>query len=264
MRTKKAKTEMCGRKASAMTTERAKETRSAASRPTPTPTPREKATTRKKPDPASVKRRIAQESVETRRRAALILEVLGGVRTPTEAAEALGVSVPRYYALEARALEGLVHSCRPRPRGRQQTPEREVKRLRAEVERLRRESQRTQALLRAQQRAVGLKAAASSGRSKSSKSSRNGAKEGGAGGFTGAAARGGPKRAKRAGTGAMDGGADASTRKRRKRRPTARALRAVTLLTRIEEASSALRTASDSPQEGVNAPPSRKRRPTGE
>jgi hypothetical protein len=43
-----------------------------------------------------------------KRQAAAILEVLAGARTPTEAATALAVSLPRYYQLESRALEGLV------------------------------------------------------------------------------------------------------------------------------------------------------------
>jgi len=56
---------------------------------------------------------------EARRLATLILEVLAGGRTPTEAAQALEISVPRYYQLEGRALRGLVAACEPRPRGRQ-------------------------------------------------------------------------------------------------------------------------------------------------
>src|SRR5262245_6994852 len=55
---------------------------------------------------------------EARRLAAVILEVLAGGRTPTEAAQSLGISPPRYYALEQRALTGLVSACRRRQRGR--------------------------------------------------------------------------------------------------------------------------------------------------
>src|SRR5436190_1278627 len=43
--------------------------------------------------------------------AACVLEVLAGVRTPAEAAGELGVSLPRYYQLEQRALQGLVQGC---------------------------------------------------------------------------------------------------------------------------------------------------------
>lgn len=95
---------------------------------------------------------------EARRLAAAILEVLAGGRTPTEAAQSLGVSPPRYYALEQRALEGLLTACRPRQRGRVRTSESEAEKLRAEVKRLERECGRWQALLRAAQRTVGLAA----------------------------------------------------------------------------------------------------------
>src|SRR5260370_24292522 len=93
---------------------------------------------------------------DTRRQAAAILEVLAGVRTPTEAAEALGMSLPRYYQVESRALRGLVAACAPRPKGRQQSVENELAALKREIERWRREAARQQALARAAQRAVGL------------------------------------------------------------------------------------------------------------
>lgn len=99
-------------------------------------------------------------SRDARRLTAVILEVLAGGRTPAEAATALGVSVPRYYALESRALQGLVAACEPRARGRQRSPERELAALRVEVERLQRQSARAQALLRLSQRAVGVAAPA--------------------------------------------------------------------------------------------------------
>jgi hypothetical protein len=98
----------------------------------------------------------ACESKEARKTAAAILEVLAGVSTPSDAAESLGVSLPRYYALEGRALEGLLKECEPRPKGPRQSPQREIARLNAEIERLEREAARTQALLRASQRTVGL------------------------------------------------------------------------------------------------------------
>ncbi len=93
---------------------------------------------------------------EAKRLAAAILEVLAGGRTPTEAAQSLGISPPRYYALEQRALEGLVTACRRRQRGRVRTSESEAEKLRSEVRRLERECGRWQALLRAAQRTVGL------------------------------------------------------------------------------------------------------------
>jgi len=93
---------------------------------------------------------------DTRRQAAAILEVLAGVRTPTEAAKTLGMSLPRYYQVESRALRGLVAACAPRPKGRQQSVESAIAAQKREIERWRREAMRQQALARAAQRAVGL------------------------------------------------------------------------------------------------------------
>jgi len=95
-------------------------------------------------------------SDEARRVAAVILEVLGGARTPTQAAETLGVSVPRYYVLESRALEGFLKGCERRAKGPPRIPEREIGRLEREVKRLERQCARGLALLRAQQRAAGI------------------------------------------------------------------------------------------------------------
>jgi hypothetical protein len=94
--------------------------------------------------------------VEAKRLAAAILEVLAGARTPTEAATALGLSVPRYYQVETQALRGLLQACEPKPRGRVRSVETEVKTLSKENQRLQRELTRHQALARAAQRAVGL------------------------------------------------------------------------------------------------------------
>src|ERR1700689_832867 len=94
--------------------------------------------------------------VEAKRMAAAILEVLAGARTPTEAATALSLSVPRYYQVEAQALRGLLQACEPKPRGRVRSVETEIKTLSKENQRLHRELTRHQALARAAQRAVGL------------------------------------------------------------------------------------------------------------
>ena len=59
----------------------------------------------------------AEHSREAKQRAAAILEVLAGARTPTAAAQALGVSLTRYYLLEEKALVGLLAACEPQPRG---------------------------------------------------------------------------------------------------------------------------------------------------
>jgi hypothetical protein len=93
---------------------------------------------------------------EAKRLAAAILEVLAGARTPTEAATALNLSVPRYYQVESRALQGLLQACEPKPRGRVRSIKTEVETLSKENQWLQRELTRHQALARAAQRAVGL------------------------------------------------------------------------------------------------------------
>jgi hypothetical protein len=99
-------------------------------------------------------------SREARRLAAAILEVLAGARTPTEAATALSLSLPRYYQVEQQALRGLVTACEPRPKGRQVSPDKQATALAQENARLRRELGRQQALVRAGQRVIGLAAPA--------------------------------------------------------------------------------------------------------
>jgi hypothetical protein len=95
-------------------------------------------------------------SAEARRRAAAILEVLAGARTPTGAAEALAVSLPRYYLLEQQALHAMLVACESRSRGREPSAASALAALRSECEQLRRECARQQALVRAAQRAIGL------------------------------------------------------------------------------------------------------------
>ena len=119
---------------------------------TPTPKP----TRKRAPRQVARAPRPKTASPETRRIAAAILEVLAGGRTPGEAASALGVSLARYYTLEARALEGFVDACAPRTKGRQASPARELETLRKAQDKLQGELSRKQALLRAAQRAVGL------------------------------------------------------------------------------------------------------------
>jgi hypothetical protein len=95
-----------------------------------------------------------------RRTASLILEALTGVRTTQEAADALGVALPRYYVLETRALSSFVDALEPRSRGRQRGHAERVTELEADIARLERELRRFQALQRASQRALGLGALA--------------------------------------------------------------------------------------------------------
>jgi hypothetical protein len=93
---------------------------------------------------------------EAQRQAAAILEVLAGARTPTQAAAALSVSVPRYYQLETRALRGLVEACESKPRGRARSVDKELAAVHREQERLQRELTRQQSLVRITQRHLGL------------------------------------------------------------------------------------------------------------
>jgi len=93
---------------------------------------------------------------EAQRLAAAILEVLAGLRSPAQAAEALGMSPPRYFQVEARAMQALVASCEARPRGRSKSAEKELADLRRQCDRLQREVSRQQTLLRLAQRTIGL------------------------------------------------------------------------------------------------------------
>jgi hypothetical protein len=97
-----------------------------------------------------------QASKEAKRLAAVILEVLAGLRTLPQAAEVLQLSLPRYYQLEARGLRGLLEACEPKPKGRQPNPARELAAMQRENERLRRELARQQSLVRLSQRSIGL------------------------------------------------------------------------------------------------------------
>lgn len=87
-------------------------------------------------------------SRDARRLAAVILDVLAGSRTPQQGADALSLSLPRYYQLESRAIGGLVDACEICPRGRQPEVATELKRVNKEVEWLKREVSRYQTLVR--------------------------------------------------------------------------------------------------------------------
>lgn len=163
--------------------------RQAESATPPKPAPKSGARTRRTRRTGFGVLRPSNADREVRRLAIALLEVLAGVRTPTAAAEALGISVPRYYVLESRALGGFLEALRPRPRGPRQSAARQIERLEREVARLERECARSQALLRVAARTVGLTAL--------------------------------PKEPRRAPKGAG---------KRRRRRPTVRALRAARAL----------------------------------
>jgi len=123
------------------------------------------------PAPAAKSRRHARRpvggtnlgreaSAQAKRLAAAILEVLAGVRTTTDAATAVGLSLTRYYQVESRALAGFLRACEPSPKGRQPSSERELATLRRTQERLQRELARQQTLARLAQRSLGLAAPA--------------------------------------------------------------------------------------------------------
>lgn len=164
-------------------------------------------------------------SSEAKRRAAAILEVLGGLRLPSDAAAALGVSLPRYYLIEQQALGGLVKACEPRAKGPVTTAESRVSSLEKELTRLRQECGRHQALVRAAQRTVGLSPPAA------------------------------PKPVK----GAAEKGKPSGGKKSRRRRPTVRALRAAQSLRDDQQGSS---PGADS--SGLNGPLAIEQRPPGD
>jgi len=87
----------------------------------------------------------------------LILEVLGGHRTPTAAAKELSVSVTRFYMLEKQALEAMVLACEPKSRGPKRSADKEIERLQKKVEKLEKECARRQSLIRLSQRALGIR-----------------------------------------------------------------------------------------------------------
>jgi hypothetical protein len=125
---------------------------------------KEKSTSKRKPASRRVPRAsgLGQgQNGETKRRAAMVLEVLAGMRTPSEAASALGLSVSCYYLLERKALQGLLNGCQPQPKGSPRLGlERQLARLQKELDKSRQECLRQASLVRATQRAMGLPAVA--------------------------------------------------------------------------------------------------------
>ena len=93
-----------------------------------------------------------------RRAAAVVLEVLSGVRGTAEACEALAITPMRYYVLETRALQGIVGALEPRPRGKRKSAEDEIREVRRENKKLERELARTRALVRLAERTIGISA----------------------------------------------------------------------------------------------------------
>lgn len=99
---------------------------------------------------------ILTGSENAKKLAAVILEALSGLRTPSQASQAAGISVGRYYALETRGLQGLVTALEPRPKGKRRSAAGEVAALHKERGRLERELARAQSLVRVAQRSMGI------------------------------------------------------------------------------------------------------------
>lgn len=158
---------------------------------------------------ASTGAKALKGSATARRHLAVLLEALSGLRGTTEAAEAMGVSLSRYYQLETRALNGMLQALEPRPRGPTKSPQKAIALLQREKRALEREVSRHQALLRAAQRSVGVVPAKKGGSSRGKRKQRGSrggtvlktlreealATEGGTGGATdeGASADGGDR-----------------------------------------------------------------------
>jgi hypothetical protein len=104
------------------------------------------------PRPTAGHPRLAGSPAATRL-AVGILEVLSGQYGPAEGSRQLGLSLTRYYALETRAVQGMIHALEPQPRGRKTDG---VEALRHEKTQLERTVQRLQGLVRATQRAVAI------------------------------------------------------------------------------------------------------------
>ncbi|HXV06985.1 MAG TPA: hypothetical protein VD791_03085 [Burkholderiales bacterium] len=194
---------------------------------------------KKKSSPSSRKQAAAKEASppaatpsDAQRLAAAILEVLAGLRSPPQAAELLGVSLPRYYQLEARALEGLVAALAPRPKGKQPALENRVRQLEQELEAARRACARQEALVRVTQRSLGLAALAKPPAKANPKANANGKAD-------------------------SQADAPAAGRRRKPRRPLVRALRAAQQL-RTQADRAEQPQASDQTQDagaGNSAPP---------
>jgi hypothetical protein len=99
---------------------------------------------------------LAEVTPESRRQAACVLEVLAGLRTPEQAALALGLTLQTYYNVETRALRGLIHGCTPTPPGRTMVLLKQVRGLETRCAELQKQLGRYQALLRNAQRSAGL------------------------------------------------------------------------------------------------------------
>jgi hypothetical protein len=116
--------------------------------------PAEKQAAPVKKTPSNVRTPLGD--TQAHRVAIVVLEVLAGGCTPAEAAQRLHVSLPRYYQLETRAVEGLVRGCQPLPMGKQPALATQLAALEKQVQRLQQECARQQALVRTTQRSLAV------------------------------------------------------------------------------------------------------------
>ena len=101
-------------------------------------------------------------SAQAKTTAAVVLEGLTGLRSAPASAVALGITVARYYAVEAQAVAGLLAACEPAPPGPAPglASERELARLRQQHRLQEQELTRLRAVLRTTQRSLGVPPAA--------------------------------------------------------------------------------------------------------
>ena len=176
-------------------------------------------------------KRVDSASPQAKSTAAVILEGLTGLRSAPDAARALGITVARYYTVEAQAVAGLLAACEPGSPGPvpSAVTERELARLRQEHRRQDQELSRLRAVLRTTQRSLGVPVGAGTPPAPPG---------------TGAAKAADPKR---------PGGAKGDPKRRRARRPVVRALTVLRRLQAAQEATpvpavaSATSTVSTSP-----------------
>jgi hypothetical protein len=96
-------------------------------------------------------------SDEAKRKAAVFLEAIAGLRTTQSASDELAIALVRYYVLETRMLQAMIDALEPKARGRKRSQDQELARLQDDNKRLEREVMRLQALYRITQRAVGVR-----------------------------------------------------------------------------------------------------------
>ncbi len=68
-------------------------------------------------------RKALSGSAEAKRKAAVILEALCGLRTTQSASDAMGIALVRYYVLETRMMQAMIDALEPQARGRKRSQE---------------------------------------------------------------------------------------------------------------------------------------------